>query len=210
MQSSCKISRPVHRTVTSLPMIGFFFNQLWAAIAIFAAPLPCTTWLKTADRCRVLASSDVAVTPAGRLQAWPMPEARDREKEKADERGKDGGGDADGGKPSNITVAVRVRPLNAKEEARESWATVEVLDEYHVLVNDPDDKMGGIDYLRLDKTKTKHYRFDHAFGPTCTQEEVYNQTTRPLAYKALEGYNACCFAYGQLVGPVAEAVTDTE
>ena len=29
--------------------------------------------------------------------------------------------------------------------------------------------MGGIDYLRLDKTKTKHYRFDTALGPTSTQ-----------------------------------------
>ena len=29
--------------------------------------------------------------------------------------------------------------------------------------NDPDDKMGGIDYLRLDKTKDKSYAFDPAF-----------------------------------------------
>ena len=56
------------------------------------------------------------------------------------------------------------RPLSIKEKQRQSWATVEVLDETHVLVNDPDDKMGGIDYLRLDKTKTKHYRFDFAIG----------------------------------------------
>ena len=40
-------------------------------------------------------------------------------------------------------------------------------------VNDPDDKMGGIDYLRLDKTKDKAYQFDAAFGPECTSEDVY-------------------------------------
>ena len=56
--------------------------------------------------------------------------------------------------------------------------------------------MGGIDYLRLDKTKTKHYRFDFAIGPTSTQTEVYERTNKPLVKKALEGYNACCFAYG--------------
>ena len=65
-----------------------------------------------------------------------------------------------------------------------------------VQVNDPDDKMGGIDYLRLDKTKTKHYRFDFSLGPTSTQTEVYEKTNKPLVVKALEGYNACCFAYG--------------
>ena len=97
---------------------------------------------------------------------------------------------------SNITVAVRVRPLNPKEKERQAWATVDVLDETHVQVNDPDDKMGGIDYLRLDKTKTKHYRFDFAFGPNGTQEEVYANTAKPLVEKALHGYNACCFAYG--------------
>lgn len=35
---------------------------------------------------------------------------------------------------SNLTVAVRVRPLSLKEKARQSWATVEVLDATHVLV----------------------------------------------------------------------------
>ena len=131
---------------------------------------------------------------------------------------------------SNITVAVRVRPLSVKEKARQSWNTVDVIDDTHVQVclarggpltralsararaalyqctaappvactqvNDPDDKMGGIDYLRLDKTKTKHYRFDFALGPESAQTEVYEKTNKPLVEKALQGYNACCFAYG--------------
>lgn len=41
-----------------------------------------------------------------------------------------------GDSSSNITVAVRVRPLSLKEKARQSWATVEVLDATHVLVRD--------------------------------------------------------------------------
>ena len=148
-----------------------------------------------------------------------------------DTSGKEPGGKEPASRASNLTVAVRVRPLSIKEKARQSWATVEVLDDTHVMVrghfspfflspypapgspalsrrsllpsfhctrqvNDPDDKMGGIDYLRLDKTKTKHYRFDTALGPTSTQTEVYDQTNKPLVEKAVQGYNACCFAYG--------------
>mgnify|MGYP002832948265 CR=1 FL=1 len=126
-----------------------------------------------------------------------MPAAEEKAADPAKKPQHDGGGSSSSsGSASNITVAVRVRPLSIKEKQRQSWATVEVLDETHVLVNDPDDKMGGIDYLRLDKTKTKHYRFDFAIGPTATQTEVYRKTNKPLVVKALEGYNACCFAYG--------------
>jgi len=78
-----------------------------------------------------------------------------------------------GSHSSNITVSVRVRPLSTKEQTRQSWSTVEVMDDTHVLAHDPDDKMGGLDYLRMDKTKTKQYRFDFAFGPNATQTEVY-------------------------------------
>ena len=63
--------------------------------------------------------------------------------------------------------------------------------------------MGGLDYLRLDKTKTKHYRFDFALGPTSTQTEVYEKTNKPLVEKALQGYNACCFAYGASITSAA-------
>ena len=54
----------------------------------------------------------------------------------------------------------------------------------------------GLDYLRLDKTKTKHYCFDHSFGPDCGQGEVYEKTAKVLVPKVVEGYNGCCFAYG--------------
>ena len=84
------------------------------------------------------------------------------------------------------------------EKSHNAFVTVEAIDEAHVLVNDPDDKMGGIDYLRLDKTKTKHHASSTAldFGPESTQAAVYAATARPLARKVVEGYNACCFAYG--------------
>ena len=64
---------------------------------------------------------------------------------------------------SNVTVAVRVRPLSGKEQMRGAFAVLEVQDGAQINCIDPDDKMGGIDYLRLDKTKDKSYAFDHAF-----------------------------------------------
>ena len=110
----------------------------------------------------------------------------------------DGGGSADTERRARREHhrRVRVRPLTSLEKSHNAFVTVEAIDEAHVLVNDPDDKMGGIDYLRLDKTKTKHYRLDSVFGPESTQAAVYAATARPLARKVVEGYNACCFAYG--------------
>ena len=48
--------------------------------------------------------------------------------------GKEPGGKEPASRASNLTVAVRVRPLSIKEKARQSWATVEVLDDTHVMV----------------------------------------------------------------------------
>ena len=62
---------------------------------------------------------------------------------------------ADGG--HNITVAVRVRPLNAKEVQRNSWSCLRLQEGRQINVADPDDKMGGVDYLRLDKSKGRTY-----------------------------------------------------
>jgi len=144
------------------------------------APPAAKAEAKAADVKEVKADSgDKAEAKASEAKEGKTPEDK-----KDDEKG------------SNITVTVRVRPLSAKEQARQSWATVEVVDEAHVRAYDPDDKMGGLDYLRLDKTKTRHYRFDCALGPESTQSEVYEKTNKPLVKKAIEGYNACCFAYG--------------
>ena len=47
-----------------------------------------------------------------------------------------------------------------------------------INVVDPDDKMGGIDYLRLDKNRDKAYAFDAALDDTITQQEVFEITTK--------------------------------
>ena len=97
---------------------------------------------------------------------------------------------------SNINVTVRVRPLSSKETGRSSWNCLAVQDGRQINVSDPDDKMGGTDYLRLDKTKDKSYAFDHAFGPESAQVELYEATAKSLVPEVISGCNACCFAYG--------------
>jgi kinesin family protein C2/C3 len=42
----------------------------------------------------------------------------------------------------------------------------------------------------------KTYDFDHVFGPTATQQDVYTEI-KPLVSSLLDGYNVCLMAYGQ-------------
>ena len=49
-----------------------------------------------------------------------------------------------------------------------------------INVNDPDDKMGGIDYLRLDKNRDKAYAFDLAFDESISQQDVYEKASATL------------------------------
>ena len=95
-----------------------------------------------------------------------------------------------------MLVGVRVRPLLRKESARNPHSCLEVKEGKHVFASDPDDKMGGIDYLRLDKNKDKAYTFDCAWGPDADSEAVYDATVKRTVRAVIEGFNAVCFAYG--------------
>ena len=88
-----------------------------------------------------------------------------------------------------MTVGVRVRPLSAKEESKGSHTCLEVKEGKHVFAYDPDEKMGGIDYLRLDKSKDKAYQFDCAFGTECTTEAVYEATMKRVIRAVMDGFH---------------------
>lgn len=93
---------------------------------------------------------------------------------------------------SNLTVAVRVRPMNAKECTTPLVTRVICVQN----ANEVKVKMGSTEdtyaydnvFYSYDSDDTKNY---------ANQETVFNGTALPLIEKAFEGYNACLFAYGQ-------------
>lgn len=93
---------------------------------------------------------------------------------------------------SNLTVAVRVRPMNAKE------CTTPLVTRVISVENSNEIKVkSGIN--------VESYTYDNVFCSYdsddkenyANQETVFNGTALPLIDKAFEGYNACLFAYGQ-------------
>lgn len=93
---------------------------------------------------------------------------------------------------SNLTVVVRIRPMNAKE-----CTTPLVNRVVHV------EKSNEISVKNSFNVDT--YVYDNVFCSYdsddienyANQETVFKGTALPLIDKAFEGYNACLFAYGQ-------------
>ena len=48
------------------------------------------------------------------------------------------------------------------------------------------------------KAETFGFDFDHVFGPEVGQEAVFDEVSQ-LVQSAIDGYNVCIFAYGQVV-----------
>lgn len=94
----------------------------------------------------------------------------------------------------NVKVVARVRPTNQKE------------------VN-----MGGVTCVKHSQTNIEvvvdgnpnAFNFDRIFGAESTQEEVFQETARPLIEDVLAGYNATIFAYGQTGTGKVRIIHDT-
>ena len=89
---------------------------------------------------------------------------------------------------SAVRVVCRVRPLNRKEAAFAAQdgilSSVQTTSDDVVTVTEGE----GFDERR--------FRFDRVFGPSSTQEDVY-ETCRPIVEAVMSGYNGTIFAYGQ-------------
>ncbi|XP_034738211.1 kinesin-like protein KIF14 [Etheostoma cragini] len=92
---------------------------------------------------------------------------------------------------SAVTVAVRVRPFNAREKAENALQVI-FMNGQETAVQHPD-------------TKQRHsFNYDFSFcsvdegDPTfASQQTVYETLAQPLLLRAFEGFNTCLFAYGQ-------------
>lgn len=87
----------------------------------------------------------------------------------------------------NIRVFVRVRPFLENEvqtnRMREIVTPLTVLESGNAIT------ING-------KTDIQTYEFDKVYGPTCTQDFVFEELS-DFVQSALDGYSACIFAYGQ-------------
>ena len=99
---------------------------------------------------------------------------------------------------SNIRVVVRIRPQNARErEAENSRVVVCPVDE-KILTFDPKVEESP-SYFRgrrmrrrnvmQRKSRDIQFAFDHVFHEGCSQEYVYEHTTKSIVDSILSGYN---------------------
>lgn len=88
----------------------------------------------------------------------------------------------------NVRVAVRCRPMNAKELARNCTDVVSILPNSVTIKPPPDAR---------ENTEDKMFTFDYAYGGDSTQIQVYQDLGMPIITQALDGFNGTIFAYGQ-------------
>lgn len=81
---------------------------------------------------------------------------------------------------TNVTVVVRVRPLNSREVEQK-----DVRNCLHVTKN------------VITVNKCLEFIFDHCVKSNQDNSYLYDQIGDPLLEHALDGYNVCMFAYGQ-------------
>uniref|UniRef100_A0A8R1DZV3 Kinesin-like protein n=1 Tax=Caenorhabditis japonica TaxID=281687 RepID=A0A8R1DZV3_CAEJA len=93
-----------------------------------------------------------------------------------------------------LTVVVRVRPLNTAEKAKRAFQCVFPLDKKRVLLVDPEKFENNI--LRQNRQHERKFEFDATFGAVSNQEDVHETTTGPIIDSVVQGYNATVFAYG--------------
>ncbi|KAM7353701.1 kinesin family member nebbish [Cochliomyia hominivorax] len=96
-----------------------------------------------------------------------------------------------------LKVAIRVRPLNARECLLSSVSNIIKINgnEVNVVIGSSADSSSGVNHSFL---------YDHVFSSCdpesqnyANQKTVFLKIAEPLIVRAFEGYNACLFAYGQ-------------
>ncbi|XP_054698345.1 kinesin-like protein KIF19 isoform X2 [Grus americana] len=97
-------------------------------------------------------------------------------------------------KEQQLTVALRIRPINEAEVEEGAALVARRVGEQRVVLMDPTEDPD--DILRANRSREKTFVFDMVFDHRATQEEVYVSTTKKLIGGVISGYNATIFAYG--------------
>lgn len=98
---------------------------------------------------------------------------------------------------ANMLVAIRIRPMNAKEKLNKNIDIVGVEDKLLIVMDkvDMEFESEGKKPDMLHRSKEQKYFFDRIFN-NASQEEVFQNTCSHLIGSVSIGYNACVFAYG--------------
>ncbi|XP_070069520.1 kinesin-like protein unc-104 isoform X2 [Drosophila takahashii] len=97
---------------------------------------------------------------------------------------------------SSVKVAVRVRPFNSREIARESKCIIEMAGATTAITNPkvPPNTSDSVKRFNFDYSYWSH---DHHDADFSTQEMVYKDIGEEMLQHSFDGYNVCIFAYGQ-------------
>ncbi|XP_035537233.1 kinesin-like protein KIFC1 [Morone saxatilis] len=91
----------------------------------------------------------------------------------------------------NIRVFCRVRPL--VDGGLSKHIQLPASDDKTITLAKTEESHTG---KTADTQKNYNFSFDRVFGPTASQQEIFEEISL-LVQSALDGYNVCCFAYGQ-------------
>ena len=91
---------------------------------------------------------------------------------------------------SQITIAIRIRPLSQNEKELSDIESVTAINSNSLSVSSENSSK------KNSQIKYQQFFFDYVFDKTATQQEIYTKTTKNLLESIIEGYNATVFAYG--------------
>lgn len=83
----------------------------------------------------------------------------------------------------NVKVAIRIRPLNDKEQQESGSLCLNVIESKTILLES--------------KPEPKSFTYDNVADEKISQEEVFEIVGKPITASCMRGYNGTIFAYGQ-------------
>lgn len=96
----------------------------------------------------------------------------------------------------NIQVALRLRPLNKRETARNEENIWKISNQKNVAVDIPYLKQLVL-AKRLTANTKSSFCFDQCFNPTSDNLQLYETVVKRIALSSLNGINGTIFMYGQ-------------
>ena len=83
----------------------------------------------------------------------------------------------------NVKVAIRIRPLNDKEQQESGSLCLNVIESKTIMLES--------------KPEPKSFTYDNVADEKISQEEVFEIVGKPITASCMRGYNGTIFAYGQ-------------